>query len=137
MRKKIINIEELQQCACFNVRLMARELTNEYNNTLKFSGINSTQIPILAILNIYSQIETSKIAKILNLEISTARRNLNILIRNRLIRIVSKGINGNLLTLTNKGFSKLEETLPIWRNSHKKNKSKVKNYVKILKKISM
>ncbi|MAH78613.1 MAG: hypothetical protein CMP41_01635 [Rickettsiales bacterium] len=137
MRKKIINIEELQQCACFNVRLMARELTNEYNNTLKFSGINSTQIPILAILNIYNQIETSKIAKILNLEISTTRRNLNILIRNKLIRIVSKGINGNLLTLTKKGFTKLEETLPIWRNSNKKNKGKVKNYVKILKKISM
>ena len=69
MRKKIINIEELKQCACFNVRLMARELTNEYNNSLKLSGVNSTQIPILAILNIYNQIETSKIAKILNLEI--------------------------------------------------------------------
>ena len=137
MRKKIINIEELKQCACFNVRLMARELTNEYNNSLKLSGVNSTQIPILAILNIYNQIETSKIAKILNLEISTARRNLNILIRNKFIKIVRKGINGNLLTLTNKGYTKLEETLPIWRNSHQKNKGRIRDFVKILKKISM
>ena len=63
MKKKIIQINELQQCACFNVRLMARELTNEYNETLKFTGLNSTQIPILAILNIYNQTETSKIDK--------------------------------------------------------------------------
>ena len=55
--KKIIKIEELQKCSCFNLRFMARELTNKYNDALKYSEINSTQIPILAILNIYGQME--------------------------------------------------------------------------------
>ena len=37
--KKLIKIEELQNCPCFNLRLMARELTNEYNNLMQFNGI--------------------------------------------------------------------------------------------------
>ena len=76
--KKLIKIEELQNCPCFNLRLMARELTNEYNNLMQFNDIKSTQIPILAIMHIYSQIETPRLAKLLNLEISTLRRNLSI-----------------------------------------------------------
>ena len=64
MKKKIIQINELEQCACFNARLMARELTNEYNETLKFTGLNSTQIPILAILNISMSLEDSSSTEI-------------------------------------------------------------------------
>ena len=62
---------------------MARELTiiikNNYNiNPFKKPyGVNSTQIPILALLNIYKQLELiSKISELLNLEQSTLRRNL-------------------------------------------------------------
>ncbi len=134
--KKIIKIEELQKCSCFNLRSMAREVTNHYNKILKFSGINSTQIPILAILNIYDQIGTAKIAEILNLEISTTRRNLSILAKKKMIKIVKKDINGNLLALTKDGFFKLKEILPAWRESNKKGKKRVRNYIKVLKKIS-
>ena len=135
MKKKIIQINELQQCACFNVRLMARELTNEYNETLKFTGLNSTQIPILAILNIYNQTETSKIAAIFKLEISTIRRNLNILIKKDLVRIVKRGVDGNTLTLTNKGYEKLKKALPIWRNLQNKGKNRISKYLKVLEDI--
>ena len=79
--KKLIQIRELEQCTCFNLRKMARELTNYYNNSLKSYDVNSTQIPILALINIYNQIETSKIAELLNLEPSTLRRNSSILIK--------------------------------------------------------
>ena len=83
--RKLIQLNELEQCPCFNLRKMARELTNDYNNSLKLTGINSTQIPILALLNIYDQLGTTKIASILDLETSTIRRNLAILMK--------KGIN--------------------------------------------
>ena len=114
---------------------MARELTNEYNETLKFTGLNSTQIPILAILNIYNQTETSKIASIFKLEISTIRRNLNILIKKDLVRIVKKGVDGNTLTLTNKGYEKLKKALPVWRNLQNKGKNRISNYLKVLENI--
>ena len=133
--KKIISIDELQKCACFNLRLMARELTNEYNNSLKLTGINSTQIPILAILNIHDKLETPKIARMLNLEISTVRRNLSILQKKKYIKIIKKDIHGNHLALTNQGFMKLRETLPFWRNSQKIGKRKTENYLEVLKKI--
>ena len=74
--KKIIKLDELEKCSCFNLRTMARDLTNDYNKSLKNKKITATQIPILAILNIYEQLETKKISKLLNLEISTIRRNL-------------------------------------------------------------
>ena len=133
--KKIINVNELKQCPCLNLRNMARELTNSYNKSLKYSGINSTQIPILALLNIYSEIETARMAKLLNLETSTLRRNSSNLIKKKLIKIVKKDTNGNLLALTNNGYKKLKETLPIWRKSNKKSKKILDNYIKVLKEI--
>ena len=117
--KKLIKVNELQQCPCFNLRTMAK-LTNDYNGALKISGINSTQIPILALINIYDQIETTKIANLLNLESSTIRRNSSLLIKKKLIRIVKRDINGNLLKLTEKGYKKLKETLPTWRGQFKR-----------------
>ena len=133
--KKLINVNELKQCPCFNFRKMARELTNSYNRSLKYSGINSTQIPILALLNIYNEIETAKIAKLLNLEPSTIRRNSSILIKKKLIKIVKRDVNGNHLKLTTNGYKKLKETLPIWRRSSKKSKKLLDNYIKVLKEI--
>ena len=134
--KKLIRVKELEQCSCFNIRKIARELTNSYNNSLKLYGINSTQIPILALLNIFNQLETSKMAKLLNLEPSTLRRNLSILVKKKLIKVVKRDINGNLLKLTTNGYNKLKETLPIWKKSNQLGKSLVKDYLPILKEIS-
>ena len=134
--KKLIQVNELEKCPCFNLRTMARRITNDYNDTLKVSGINSTQIPILALINIYDQIETTKIANILNLESSTIRRNSSVLIKKKFVRIVKRNINGNLLKLTVKGYKKLKETLPIWRESNTKGKILICNYIDVLKKIS-
>ncbi len=131
--KKLIQVKELEQCPCFNLRRMAREITNYYNNYLKLSGITSTQIPILALINIFNQIETSKIAKLLNLEISTVRRNSSILIKKKLIKIVKRDVNGNLLKLTTHGYKKLKETLPIWKKSNKEGGEFVKNYIVTLR----
>ena len=134
--KKLIQVRELEQCTCFNLRKMARELTNYYNNSLKSYGLNSTQIPILALINIFNQIETSKIAELLNLEPSTLRRNSSILIKKKLIKIVKRDVNGNLLKLTTYGYNKLKKILPIWKKSNQKGKKLVKDYLQILKKIS-
>ena len=93
--KKLIQVNELEKCPCFNLRAMARQITNDYNDALKVSGINSTQIPILALINIYDQIETSKIANLLNLESSTIRRNSSVLIKKNLsglLKEISKEI---------------------------------------------
>ena len=105
--KKLIQVNELEKCPCFNLRAMARQITNDYNDALKVSRINSTQIPILALINIYDQIETSKIANLLNLESSTIRRNSSVLIKKKFVRIVKRNIKGNLLKLTTKGYKKL------------------------------
>ncbi len=134
--KKLIRVRELEQCTCFNLRKMARELTNNYNNSLKSFGVNSTQIPILALLNIFNQIETSKIAELLNLEPSTLRRNSSILVKKKLIKVVKRDVNGNLLGLTKNGYNKLKETLPVWKKSNQIGKKLVKDYLPVLKKIS-
>lgn len=134
--KKLIQVKELEQCTCFNLRKMARELTNNYNNAFKAYGINSTQVPILTIINIYNQIEISKIAALLNLDSSTLRRNSAILLKKKLIKVVKRGANGNLLKLSTHGYRKLKEILPIWKKSNQKGKKLVKSYLQVLKKIS-
>ena len=115
---------------------MARQLTNNYNNSLKVSGINATQIPILALLNIYNQIEISKISDLLNLDPSTIRRNSSILIKKRFIKIVKKNFKGNVLTLTEKGYKTLKKILPTWKKSNNEGKKLLRDYVQVLNKIS-
>ena len=134
--KKLIEISELEKCPCFNLRTMARQLTNNYNNSLKVSGINATQIPILALLNIYNQIEISKISDLLNLDPSTIRRNSSILIKKRFIKIVKKNFKGNVLTLTEKGYKTLKKILPTWKKSNNEGKKLLRDYVQVLNKIS-
>ena len=133
--KKLIEISELEKCPCFNLRTMARQLTNNYNNSLKVSGINATQIPILALLNIYNQIEISKISDLLNLDPSTIRRNSSILIKKRFIKIVKKNFKGNVLTLTEKGYKTLKKILPTWKKSNNEGKKLLRDYVQVLNKI--
>ena len=134
--KKLIEISELEKCPCFNLRTMARQLTNNYNNSLKVIGINATQIPFLALLNIYNQIEISKISDLLNLDPSTIRRNSSILIKKRFIKIVKRNFKGNTLTLTEKGYNTLKKILPIWKKSNIEGKKLLRDYVQVLKKIS-
>tara|TARA_E500000178_G_scaffold167158_2_gene166592 strand:- start:8780 stop:9190 length:411 start_codon:yes stop_codon:yes gene_type:complete len=134
--KKIIKLDELEKCSCFNLRTMARDLTNDYNKSLKNKKITATQIPILAILNIYEQLETKKISKLLNLEISTIRRNLITLKKKRLVKIIKRNSNGNILSLTSNGFLKLKESLPVWRESNKKARKSVRSFLKVLKSIT-
>ena len=134
--KKIIKLDELKKCSCFNLRTMARDLTNDYNKSLKNKEITATQIPILAILNIYEQLETKKISKLLNLEISTIRRNLITLKKKRLVKIIKRNTNGNILSLTSNGFLKLKESLPVWRESNKKGRKSLRSFLKVLKSIT-
>jgi len=134
--KKLIHVRELEQCTCFNLRKMARELTNFYNNSLKSHDVNSTQIPILALINIYNQIETSKIAELLSLEPSTWRRKKKKKKKKKLIKVVKRDANGNLLKLTISGYNKLKEILPIWKKSNLKGKKLVKDHLHLLKRIS-
>ncbi len=134
--KKIIKLDELEKCSCFNLRTMARDLTNDYNKSLKNKKITATQIPILAILNIYEQLETKKISKLLNLEISTIRRNLITLKKKRLVKIIKRNSNGNILSLTSNGFLKLKESLPVWRESNKKARKSLRSFLKVLKSIT-
>ena len=58
------------------------------------------------------------------------------MVKKKLVKIIKRDINGNLLKLTAKGYKKLKETLPTWRESNLKGKVLVTNYLAILKKIS-
>lgn len=90
---------------------MARQLTNNYNNSLKISGINATQIPNLALLNIYNQIEISKISDLLNLGPSTVRTNSSIHIKKRFIKIVKKNFKGNVLNINRKRLQHIKKNI--------------------------
>ena len=62
-------------------------------------------------------------AKLFNLEKSTLRINSSILVKKKLIKVVTRDINGNSLKLTTSGYYKLKETLPICKNQIKDVKS--------------
>ena len=107
--------EFIDTCSWFLMRKVVRLLTNYINNSFKETGILSTQLGALAILEIKKELSISEIAKELVMDQTTATRNIMKLEKENLVKV----IEGNdkrfkIITLTDKGREKLQQVLPIW-----------------------
>lgn len=113
--------EFINTCSWFLMRKVVRQLTNQLNHFLKDAGILSTQLGALAILAIEKELNISEIAKILDMDQTTATRNINQLEKEHLIKEVEGADKRfKIVTLTDLGKEKLQQALPIWEQNQKR-----------------
>jgi DNA-binding MarR family transcriptional regulator len=115
---KELDMSAVENCVCFNLRRVARAVTQFYDAEMRRHGIRPTQGTILASLMSRDTWNMAELSDWLGMERTTLVRNLRPLQRDGLVRI-SGGGRGRLveLAITAKGRKQIEKLTPAWKSS--------------------
>jgi DNA-binding MarR family transcriptional regulator len=105
-------------CACFNLRKAARAITQLYDETLRPTGLRATQFTLLMATRVLGPVTVKKLAKGTVMDRTTLTRNLRLLERKRLIKIVPGADRREReVSLTLLGHETLLQALPLWEEA--------------------
>ena len=113
---KELDMATMENCVCFNLRWVARAVTQFFDAELRRHGIRPTQTPILSALAAKPGWSMDELSDWLGMERTTLVRNLRPLERDGLVQLSGTGRGGKVsVSLTAKGKKELAEALPAWR----------------------
>ena len=116
----------VNSCTCSELRKAARAITLLYDNAFKSSGLLSTQLNVLQVINKSDSIRISYLAKELGMDRTTLTRNLSVLERQDLIKISSgKDNRTRIVVITHKGRTALAKAIPLWNEVQHKVKQQM------------
>lgn len=104
-------------CACLKARKAARAVTRAYDKALRPSGLRATQFTILGAASISGGVPLGKLADMLGLERTSMTRNLQVLERDGLIRLLDADGRTRNIEVTDAGAARLAEALPLWEEA--------------------
>jgi DNA-binding MarR family transcriptional regulator len=105
-----------QTCACFNIRKVARAVTQFYDQALRPTGLRTTQFTVLTAVRLRGPVTVSQLAHGLVMDRTTLTRDLGLLEDEGLIRIESgDDRRERRVSLTPKGEKALARALPLWQ----------------------
>jgi DNA-binding MarR family transcriptional regulator len=112
---KELDLSEIQNCLCFNLRRATRKVTQHYDAQMRRHGIRTTQGTLL--LSLTKQNWTmADLSDLLGMDRTTLVRNLRPLQRDGFVRADGGGRGGRVeLSITARGRKKIEGSLPAWR----------------------
>src|SRR5580765_6643638 len=116
-----LDLSSVQNCTCFNVRRVARIITQFFDAEVRRHGIRPTQTPILGALQARSGWTMAELSDWLGMERTTLLRNLRPLRRDGLVRTNGGGRGGHVeVAITEKGRAVLAKMHPAWRSAQEK-----------------
>jgi len=123
--QKYLNKEEIismgQSCVCYNLRKASRFITRLYDEFLKSSGIQATQLTILLGTKILQPVTLKRLSKASMMDRTTLSRNLKPLEKNRLVRVESgQDRRERIVTLTYTGEEVMMKAYPLWEHAQNK-----------------
>ncbi len=111
----------VENCVCFNLRWVARAVTQFYDSEMRRHGIRPTQGTILLALNSKESWTMAELSDWLGMERTTLVRNLRPLQRDGFVTVAGGGRGTRVeLSITAKGRKKVEEGMPTWRSTQRK-----------------
>lgn len=115
---ELLNLSVAENCVCFNLRRVARVVTQFYDAEMRRHGVRPTQGSILASLNAKASWTMAELSDWLGMERTTLVRNLRPLQRDGFVEVAGGG-RGNLveLTITTKGRKQIEKLTPAWKSA--------------------
>lgn len=119
--KNRINIKpRLFDCACRNLRMTTRVITQYYDNALKASGLKSTQFALLNEISSKPEgISVNELADIYMMDQTTVTRCIEILRKNGLVNIETedKDSRKKRITLSKAGKDLILSVMPLWEEA--------------------
>ena len=118
---KALDLTAVENCTCFNVRRVARVITQFFDAEVRRHGLRPTQTPILRALQAREGWSMAELSDWLGVERTTLVRNLRPLEREGLVRASGGGRGGHVeLFITGKGRATLARLYPAWRSAQDK-----------------
>ena len=107
------------ECNCQLLRKAARRISNYYDSELAPSGLRGTQFSILAMVRREGEVTVNSIADRLELDRTTAGKNLRPLQAAKLIRIAPSKSDrrARAITLTKSGLDTFNQAIPLWQKA--------------------
>ena len=107
--------ESLATCLCLHLRKASRAVTQLYDETLRSTGIRSTQLPVLATLGLTDSMTMTRLAEELVMDRTSLARLLNPLVRGGLVEIEpGDDRRTREVALTTRGRARAAKALPLW-----------------------
>ncbi len=107
--------ELIDTCACTRVRTAARTITRAYDEALRPSGLNASQLAILAAIDVDEATSIAALSKRLAMDRTTLSRNLKPLEKERLIRLGAEGWKrSKTVHVTLEGRHRLARATSLW-----------------------
>lgn len=111
----ISSLQLIDTCACTQLRTAARLVTRMYDETLRPSGVNASQLAILAAIDVNEAGSISELSKRLGMDRTTLSRNLKPLEGSGLIRLGDEGWKrSKTVQLTDVGRQALAKAKTLW-----------------------
>jgi DNA-binding MarR family transcriptional regulator len=105
-------------CACFNLRKVARAVTQLYDETLRPAGLRATQFSLLIAARMAGPVSVTRLAELTVMDRTTLTRNLELLQKQELIDVAAGGDRRTrIVTITAQGNTALAEALPLWKKA--------------------
>ncbi len=112
-------LAETVGCACLNLRMAARAVTQMYDEVLRPTALKATQFSVLAAVAHVGPASMTAVSRLLVMDRTTLTRNLKPLIERGLIAAVAGGDRRQrMIAVTPKGEGVLADALPLWRRAH-------------------
>ena len=126
-------------CACYNTRKAARLLAQAYDRALEPSGLKNTQFSALATISGSDDgLTITAMAVEMSVDRTTLTRNLNVLVRNGLVRIdAGADARSKLVSLTATGRKALDKAIPLWEGIQSSITGSLGNWSNLQSKIEM
>ncbi len=106
-----------RRCTCLRLRAATRRLTQRYDHALVPAGLRTGQFSMLSFISEYpADPSITQLADFLDMDLSTATRNLRPLIESGYVaqKTVSADARRRALKLTAKGVRLLQKAYPLW-----------------------
>jgi DNA-binding MarR family transcriptional regulator len=113
-----LDMSAMENCVCFNLRMVTRIVTKFFDAEMRRHGIRPTQGTILLSLNGKSSWTMAELSDWLGMDRTTLVRNLQPLQRDGLVEAAGGGRGSRVeVSITSKGREKIAECLPAWRSA--------------------
>jgi DNA-binding MarR family transcriptional regulator len=117
---KELDMSAAENCVCFNLRWVARAVTQFYDAEMRRHGIRPTQGSILESLRAKDSWNMAELSDWLGMDRTTLVRNLRPLQRDGFVKAVGGGRGNRVeLTITTKGRKQIEKLTPAWTSAQR------------------
>ncbi len=120
MNKITNNNFKLHECACRNLRMTTRVITQYYDKALQPAGIKSAQYSLLNDISDKEEgISVNELAEHAMMDQTTVTRNIELLRRNGLVKVETeeKDSRKKRITVSTEGKAVLAAALPLWKEA--------------------